>query len=240
MPITLRCLSDGERRLLKDKFIASLIGKGAITLTGKHRFRFHEEKPFEAHPDAPMCTDFSFVQSDIALRDSCLELLTDRLLRSGKSIFFRRISGVDRGGLHLGSILSELFNVGFVDVRKRPKPAKEAGKPDIVVEGEWAEGMTVMTVEDTVTLGYSTLAHCMKARLAGLDAKDVLCIFSYGIWEPLLLSHGIQILPVLELEDALQVGVSMHAINSAEAENIREYFRVLGWKAEEVFKAVAV
>lgn len=225
-------LNSEEEKSMRESVITRLLEHSHIDLDGKHRFRFHDEAAYRSYLPAPMRVDLGSMQSDTGLRNDCLRLLANHIMRLERWPYFDRIAGVDRGGLQLAAILAYILDLATVDVLKKPKILRGGGSVEI--EGLWQDGMCLLTVEDVVTLGYSTRAHCRTASSWGFISHIAVSVFSYGIWRPLLDRERISVSSLIGLDDVLRVAVKRRRINHSRADMIRQYFFDLGEYTERV------
>lgn len=86
------------------------------------------------------------------------------------------IAGVATGGIALGALIAQKLNMPYVYVRS----SKKSHGMQNQVEGEIAEGSSVVVVEDLVSTGRSSLNAVKALREAGCHVNGMVAIFSYG------------------------------------------------------------
>jgi orotate phosphoribosyltransferase len=86
------------------------------------------------------------------------------------------IAGVATAAIAQGALVAEAMGLPFVYVRAS---AKDHGRENLI-EGEIAEGQTVVVIEDLISTGKSSLKAVEALRDAGCKVKGMISIFTYG------------------------------------------------------------
>lgn len=86
------------------------------------------------------------------------------------------IAGVATAGIPQGALVADALNLPFVYVRSSPK---NHGLENLV-EGKISKNQKVVTVEDLISTGGSSLKAVEALRNAGADVLGMVSIFTYG------------------------------------------------------------
>lgn len=109
--------------------------------------------------------------------ETVIDELTDMLLEN--DIAYDVIGSVELGGVSHASVVGYLLSKPSVIVRKQ---AKEHGMKERIVGGP-VEGLRVLSFEDLITTGSSSLEATEVLRGAGAMVNDCVSIVSYGFPE---------------------------------------------------------
>jgi orotate phosphoribosyltransferase len=171
------------------------------------------QKPFTwaSGMRSPIYCDNRSILSHPGSRDHVVEAL---VRQSAAFAPFTAVAGVATAGIPHGILLADRLRLPFVYVRDKPK---SHGRQNLI-EGELAEGATVLVVEDLISTGGSSLKAVEALREAGATISGVLAIFNYGFPET---AHAFQTaecpLATLSNYDALlKKALDMGYISDAE------------------------
>lgn len=129
---------------------------------------------------------------------------------------FDLVAGVPYGGLHLATAFSLLTDVPMVAVHL------DDGKD---IEGSFEPGQTVLLMDDLITTGGSLEAAAQRLREAGLQVKDaVVLVDRQSGGRERLARLGINLIPILQLEVALNYLMSDGRIEADWFERCARYF----------------
>jgi len=106
-------------------------------------------------------------------------------------------------GLHIATAFSLTAKVPMIYLHPRKDGQGE------VIEGVYVPGQTVLVIDDLITGGTSVIETANQLRDAGLQVKDAVVLVDrkQGAKERLK-SHGIRLIPILELETLLNWGMT--------------------------------
>lgn len=86
------------------------------------------------------------------------------------------IAGVATGAIGIGILVAEYLGIPFIYVRPE---AKKHGRQN-QIEGFAESGQNVVVIEDLISTGKSSLAAVDALKVAKLNVKGMVAIFSYG------------------------------------------------------------
>lgn len=114
---------------------------------------------------------------------------------------FQRVGGIPFGGLHLAMAFSLRSKVPMIYVH----PARERGGSEVIVEGRYERGESVLLIDDLITSGGNVIETGAFLQMqAGLKVRDVLVLLDRqeGARERLR-AHGYNLISILGLESML-------------------------------------
>jgi len=122
---------------------------------------------------SPIYCDNRVALSYPAVRNFLKECLREQ---SGNFGSFDVVAGVATAGIAYGALLADALEKPFVYVRSS---AKDHGRRNMI-EGELAENVRVLVVEDLISTGGSCLKVVEALQESGARVAGVLAIFQYG------------------------------------------------------------
>lgn len=110
---------------------------------------------------------------------------------------FSLVAGVPFGGLHIATAFSLASDMPLIYLHPR------RGSED-TIEGKFVPGQTVLIIDDLMTHGSSVIQTAGRLREAGLVVKDAVVLLDRKQGgRDRLRQHGINLIPILELETLL-------------------------------------
>lgn len=131
------------------------------------------------------------------------------------------IAGVATGGIPHGALVAQELNLPFVYVRSE---AKGHGLGNII-EGDYAEGQSVVVIEDLLSTGGSSLKAVKSLRDAGLNVKGLVAVFSYGFDEAKenFANADCKYRTLTDYEYLLDVAIDKNYISGDQLSTLREW-----------------
>ena len=86
------------------------------------------------------------------------------------------IAGVATGAIGVGLLVAEVLKLPFIYIRPEPKTHGRQNQ----IEGQIAEGQTVVVVEDLISTGKSSLNAVKALKTSNVKVHGMLAIFTYG------------------------------------------------------------
>jgi orotate phosphoribosyltransferase len=128
------------------------------------------------------------------------------------------IAGVATGGMPYGVLIADRLELPFIYVRSE---RKEYGLKK-VVEGTFAQGDTVVLIEDHISTGKSSMKAVEFLREEGLQLICLLSIMTYGFKEADEKFKGNQVehYSICDLDTVLEVAADLHKLSSQQVETI--------------------
>lgn len=175
---------------------------------------FSPDKPytFTSGRKSPVYVDCRKLIAFPRARGKLMEMAVDLMTRAVGFEAFDAIAGGETAGIPFAAWISERMALPMLYVRKQPKGFGRMAQ----IEGDMAEGMRVLLVEDLATDSGSKLVFIEALRKAGAQVAHNFVIFHYGIFPQSVTRLG-------------ELGVKLHALATwwdvvavAEAEGLFE------------------
>ena len=146
-----------------------LLKIGAVTLS--------PEKPYKWASGlfAPIYCDNRLTLSFPPLRSR----IADGMVRIVRSLGFEAdaVVGVATAGIPHATLVADRLGLPLAYVRSSPKKHGRGNQ----IEGQVKKGSRIALIEDLVSTGGSSLKAAVALREAGLEVREIIAVFSYGL-----------------------------------------------------------
>lgn len=140
--------------------------------------RADEPFTFTSGLASPVYIDCRKLISYPRIRSAVIDFAASVVLRGAGFERFDAVAGGETAGIPFAAWLSERLGLPMVYVRKKPKGFGR----DAQIEGDLAEGASVLLVEDLTTDGGSKIKFAEALRNAGAEITDTFAVFYYDIF----------------------------------------------------------
>ena len=134
------------------------------------------------------------------------------------------IAAVATGAIGIGMLVAEYLSLPFAYVRPEPKGHGRKNQ----IEGNLAEGQSVIVIEDLISTGKSSLNAVKALKEAGANVKGMFAIFTYGFntAEENFKAEQVELFTLSDYDHLLETAQKTTYINAEEASILR------GWRED--------
>ena len=146
------------------------------------------------------------------------EVRTLQNMRHPRLAHYDLVAGVPFGGLHLATAFSLISGTPLIYLH----PAKDG--PELVIEGTYSTGQTVLVIDDLTTGGRSILQTAQRLEAENLIVEDALVLLDRQQGGQMRLKReGINLAAILTLEAVLRYLGASHKISPEWYHKCLEY-----------------
>lgn len=193
-----------------------LLDTGSILLRPDRPFMLSSGWASPAYLDMPRALSFPLA------RRALLAGAEERILAEVGFDGFDAVAATEQGGIAIGAMLAERFNLPFVTVRRRP----QGFGADAHIEGALKPGARTLLVSDVTTDGRSKAVYSRALTRAGAQVTQIFVLFKWGIFDRVvtdIADVGARLFALATWEDVLPEAEARAALPAEAMAELRRY-----------------
>ncbi|MFN3077611.1 MAG: orotate phosphoribosyltransferase [Alphaproteobacteria bacterium] len=194
-------------------------------------FRPHEPYVLTSGWASPVYIDCRKIISFPRARRTISSLAAATVLREIGHETIQAVAGGETAGIPFAAWIADQLDLPMLYVRKKPKGFGRNAQ----IEGHYDNGDRVLLVEDLATDGASKINFCNAVRSGGMDIRDALVVFFYGVFPgalKVLEDMDIRLHYLANWWDILEVAEQKRLFDRSELEEVRAFLHgPMDWSA---------